>query len=151
MEDSFTGLGADSGRFEWFWRAQRAARLAQAGMDIVGVHLDFKKTLRWRQSVQADLEAAGRKALSSSMHAAGRREAGQALLGRLQREGCVSVRVRVHSLAFRLAAAMVAATPDESLTRSRIECRSTSWGSWCIGSRVLVWQGVFADDARVSR
>ena len=117
-------------------------------MNIVGVHLDFKKTLPLAQAVQADIEAAGRKAIFVNMNAADD-EKRQALLVRLKEEG-VSVRVLVHSLAFGSLRPMVADTPDESLTRKQIEMTLDVMASSLVyWVQDLVWQGVFADDARI--
>jgi len=136
-------LGASSG-----FGAATSRALAQAGMNIVGVHLDFKKTLPLAQAVQADIEAAGRKAIFVNMNAADD-EKRQALLVRLKEEG-VSVRVLVHSLAFGSLRPMVADTPDESLTRKQIEMTLDVMASSLVyWVQDLVWQGVFADDARI--
>ena len=117
-------------------------------MNIVGVHLDFKKTLALAKAVQADVEATGRKAIFVNMNAADD-EKRQALLARLKEEG-VSVRVLVHSLAFGSLRPMVGESPDESLNRKQIEMTLDVMASSLVyWVQDLVWSGLFAPDARV--
>ena len=136
-------LGASSG-----FGAATSRALAEAGMNIVGVHLDFKKTLPLAKAVQADVEAAGRKAVFVNMNAADDAKR-QALVGRLKDEG-VSVRVLLHSLAFGSLKPVVADSPDDSLSRKQIEMTlDVMANSLVYWVQDLAWNGILADDARI--
>jgi enoyl-[acyl-carrier-protein] reductase (NADH) len=117
-------------------------------MDVVGVHLDFKKTLPRAQAVQADVEAVGQKAIFINMNAADDAKRAK-LIDRLKEEG-IQVKVLLHSLAFGSLRPMVADNPDESLTRKQIEMTLDVMASSLVyWVQDLVWNDVFADDARV--
>ncbi len=92
-------LGASSG-----FGAATARALAQAGMDICGVHLDRKQTMHLVQGVQADVEAAGRRCVLHNINAsdaAKRAAALDDLQGLLEADGDPGgVKVLMHSLAF---------------------------------------------------
>lgn len=136
-------LGASSG-----FGAATSRALARAGMDVVGVHLDFKKTMPWAKAVQADVEAVGQQAIFVNMNAAddGKRTK---LMERLNEEG-IQVKVLLHSLAFGSLRPMVADDPDESLTRKQVEMTlDVMANSLVYWVQDLVWNGLFADDARV--
>jgi enoyl-[acyl-carrier protein] reductase III len=107
-------LGASSG-----FGAATTRALAQAGMDIVGIHLDFKSTLPRAKAVQADVEAAGRKAIFFNMNAADAQKRAT-VVERLKAEG-IQVKVMLHSLAFGSLKPMVAATREESLDQKQME------------------------------
>ena len=136
-------LGASSG-----FGAATSRALARAGMNVVGVHLDFKKTMHWAQAVQADVEAAGQRAIFVNMNAAddGKRTK---LIERLKAEG-IQVNVLLHSLAFGSLLPMAADTAEESLTRKQIEMtQDVMANSLIYWVQDLVWNDLFADDARV--
>ena len=105
-------LGASSG-----FGAATGRALAQAGMDIAGVHLDLKATLPRAREVQAAIEAAGRKTLFINMNAADAKKRAKAI-EQMKEEG-VKVKVMLHSLAFGALKPYVAETPEESLDQNR--------------------------------
>lgn len=136
-------LGASSG-----FGAATSRALAQAGMDIVGVHLDLKTTLPRAEAVQADVRAAGRKALFINMNAADADKRVTAI-ERMQEEG-VKVKVMLHSLAFGALKPMVADTREESLDQKQIEMTlDVMANSLVYWVQDLVWADLFADDARI--
>ena len=92
-------LGASSG-----FGGAAARALARAGMDICGVHLDRKQTMHLAQSVQADVEAAGRRCVLHNINASDQDRRAAALddlKAILEADGDPGgVRVLMHSLAF---------------------------------------------------
>ncbi len=136
-------LGASSG-----FGAATSRALAQAGLNIIGVHLDFKSTLPRAKAVQADIEAAGRQALFFNMNAADAEKRAK-VIERLVADN-IQVKVLLHSLAFGSLKPMVAATREESLEPKQItmtlDVMANSLIYWV---QDLVWAGRFADDARV--
>jgi NAD(P)-dependent dehydrogenase (short-subunit alcohol dehydrogenase family) len=136
-------LGASSG-----FGAATSRALARAGMDVVGIHLDLKSTLPKAQAVQADVEAAGRKALFINMNAADDRKRAMAI-GRMHEEG-VKVKVLLHSLAFGALKPLVAGTREESLDEKQIQMTLDVMAhSLVYWVRELVWAALFDDDARI--
>lgn len=89
-------LGASSG-----FGAACARRLAAAGLDVAGVHLDRKATRPLAEAVAKDVEARGRRALFFNVNAADpeRRAEVVAALREAVGDGA-GVRVVLHSLAF---------------------------------------------------
>lgn len=136
-------LGASSG-----FGAATSRALARAGMNIVGIHLDFKSTLPRARAVQSDVEAAGRQALFFNMNAADQEKRAK-VIERLVADN-IQVKVLLHSLAFGSLKPMVAATREESLEPKQItmtlDVMANSLVYWV---QDLVWAGRFADDARV--
>jgi NAD(P)-dependent dehydrogenase (short-subunit alcohol dehydrogenase family) len=136
-------LGASSG-----FGAATSRALAQAGMDIVGVHLDLKATLPRAKEVQSDIEAAGRKTLFINMNAADARKRAEAI--KQMKEAGVKVKVMLHSLAFGALKPYVAETPEESLDQKQMEMTLDVMAhSLVYWVQDLAWAGIFADDARV--
>jgi enoyl-[acyl-carrier protein] reductase III len=136
-------LGASSG-----FGAATSQALAQAGMDIVGVHLDLKATLPRAEAVRADVEAAGRKALFINMNAADADKRAEAM-EHMQAEG-VKVKVMLHSLAFGALKPMVAATREESLSQKQVEMTlDVMANSLVYWVQDLAWADLFAHDARI--
>jgi enoyl-[acyl-carrier protein] reductase III len=136
-------LGASSG-----FGAATSQALAQAGMDIVGVHLDLKATLPRAEAVRAGVEAAGRKALFINMNAADADKRAEAM-EHMKAEG-VKVKVLLHSLAFGALKPMVAATREESLSQKQIEMTlDVMANSLVYWVQDLAWADLFADDARI--
>jgi enoyl-[acyl-carrier protein] reductase III len=136
-------LGASSG-----FGAATSQALAQAGMDIVGIHLDLKATLPRAEAVQADVEATGRKALFINMNAADADKRAEAV-EHMEEEG-VKVKVMLHSLAFGALKPMVAATREESLGQKQIEMTlDVMANSLVYWVQDLAWADLFADDARI--
>ena len=136
-------LGASSG-----FGAATSRALARAGMDIVGVHLDVKKTLPRAQAVQADIEAVGRRAIFVNMNAADDEKRTE-VVARLKQEN-IQIKVLLHSLAFGSLHPFVADSVENSLTRKRIEMTlDVMANSLVYWVQDLVWNDLFADDARV--
>ena len=86
-------LGASSG-----FGAAAALRLAQAGMNIVGVHLDRRATMDQVESLKTKITETGRQALFFNVNAADA-EQRETILKQLV-EKKVSIHILFHSLAF---------------------------------------------------
>ena len=138
-------LGASSG-----FGAATSRALAQAGMDIVGVHLDLTSTLPRVREVQADIEAAGRKALFINMNAADAKKRAKAI-EQMKEEG-VNVKVVLHSLAFGALKPYVAKTREDSLNQKQMEMTLDVMAhSLVYWVQDLAWADLFADDAHDTR
>ncbi len=142
-------LGASSGL-----GAACARALARAGMDVVGVHLDRRATLPAAEAVQADVRAAGRRAVFFNVNAADeerRREVLDDVSARPEGEEA-PLRLLVHSLAFGSLAPLVPApdagerplTPRQLTMTCEVMAHSLVW--WV---RDLVDRGLLADGAQV--
>ena len=92
-------LGASSG-----FGGATCRALAQAGLNIIGVHLDRRATLPLAEEVQADVRAAGREAWFFNVNAADEAKREEVLTQVKQRMAETGngggVRVLLHSLAF---------------------------------------------------
>ncbi|HEV2670887.1 MAG TPA: SDR family NAD(P)-dependent oxidoreductase, partial [Gemmatimonadales bacterium] len=86
-------LGASSGFGEGAARA-----LAQAGYDIVGVHLDRKAGLEHVAEIRRDIEKLGRKTQYFNINAADEEQRNKVLAELAQQQ--LNVAVLLHSLAF---------------------------------------------------
>lgn len=136
-------LGASSG-----FGAATSRALAGAGMNIVGIHLDSKKTLPKARAVQSDIEAAGQQSIFINMNAADPGKRAKAI--EQMKEAGVKVKVMLHSLAFGSLKPMVAETPEMSLDQKQIEMTLDVMGhSLVYWVQDLVWADLFADDARI--
>jgi enoyl-[acyl-carrier-protein] reductase (NADH) len=136
-------LGASSG-----FGAATSRALAQAGMDIVGIHLDLKATLPRAKEVQSDIEAAGRKTLFINMNAADARKRAKAI--ERMKEAGVQVKVMLHSLAFGALKPYVAETQEQSLDQKQMEMTLDVMAhSLVYWVQDLAWAEIFADDARI--
>jgi NAD(P)-dependent dehydrogenase (short-subunit alcohol dehydrogenase family) len=136
-------LGASSG-----FGAATSRALAQAGMDIVGIHLDLKSTLPRAREVQADIEATGRKSLFINTNAADASKRANAI--ELMEEAGVKVKVMLHSLAFGALKPYVAETREESLDQKQMEMTLDVMAhSLVYWVQDLAWAELFADDARI--
>lgn len=111
-------LGASSG-----FGAATSRALAEAGMNIIGVHLDRKATMPLAEAVKADIEAAGREALFFNKNAASdehRATMLDAIAERFQ-DGDHTVRVLMHSIAFGTLKPYLAPEERDRLSRKNIE------------------------------
>jgi enoyl-[acyl-carrier protein] reductase III len=136
-------LGASSG-----FGAATSRALAQAGMNILGIHLDLKATLPRAEAVRADVEAAGRTSIFMNMNAADADKRAVAI--EWMKDTGIIVKVMLHSLAFGALKPMVADTPEESLTEKQLEMTlDVMANSLVYWVQDLVWADLFADDARV--
>jgi len=97
-------LGASSG-----FGGAAALALAEAGLDVLGVHLDRKTTLANAEAVIAGVEKTGRRALFLNVNAADPEKRAEAIhaLREAINQG-PKVRVLLHSLAFGTLKALVA-------------------------------------------
>ncbi len=105
-------LGASSGFGE-----ACAVELSQAGMDIVGVHLDRRTTLPNADRIMAQIRNCGREALFFNVNAADS-EKRMTVLDTVRAKCGASkapVRVLVHSLAFGTLKPYIAAEPDGAI------------------------------------
>lgn len=109
-------LGASSG----FGEAASLA-LAQAGFDIVGVHLDRRGTLPHVEEVVAGIEKFGRQAYFFNVNAADEAKR-QEVLGVVQQKvAAVSVKVLIHSLAFGTLLPFVSDKGGDTVTKAQME------------------------------
>lgn len=112
-------LGASSG-----FGAAAARALAEAGMNIFGVHLDPRSRLSRAEAVIADVEAAGRMAVFFNTNAASERRRIR-VLDRIEKEltndpaGCIHL--VLHSLAFGSLLPFIAGDPEEAISESQLD------------------------------
>jgi short-subunit dehydrogenase len=112
-------LGASSGFGEGAARA-----LAQAGYDIVGVHLDRKAGLEHVAGIRRDIEGTGRKTQFFNINAADEEKRNEVLTELAKQQ--LNVAVLLHSLAFGTLKPYIG---DDALTKA-------SWHTrWCIGHK----------------
>ena len=117
-------LGVSSG-----FGAATARALAAAGMNVAGVHLDMRATLPLAKAVQADIEAAGGRALFFNTNAADADRRTTVLDG-LQAafaEGPGKngyVHVFMHSLAFGSLLPFIADKPEEAISQAQMDMTS---------------------------
>jgi len=112
-------LGASSG-----FGAATSRALAQAGMNVFGVHLDPRSRLPRAQEVIADIEAAGGKAVFFNTNAASARKRGRVLdqvEEILDDDPAEGIHFMLHSLAFGSLLPFVAEDPDEAVNESQME------------------------------
>jgi enoyl-[acyl-carrier protein] reductase III len=112
-------LGASSG-----FGAATARSLANAGMNIFGVHLDTRATLPRVQQVVADVEAMGRKAILFNTNAADARKRAR-VLDRIEEtlrdDPANSIHFLLHSLAFGTLLPFIADTPEEATSEAQMD------------------------------
>ncbi len=111
-------LGVSSG-----FGAATARRLAEAGWDILGVHLDRRSTMPAAEALQAELEALGRSVHFFNGNAADDafRAETIAAIGNITRETGGRIAVFMHSLAFGTLAPLVADGETRGATRKQLE------------------------------
>jgi len=138
-------LGASSG-----FGAASCRALAAAGMDIAGVHLDTRATLPRVQGVMDDVQAQGQRALFFNANAADEHKRRKVLDELLREAGPGSVKLVLHSLAFGSLLPLVAAGPEESLSKAQMEMTLDVMAhSLVYWTQDLVWRDLLAGDARV--
>jgi NAD(P)-dependent dehydrogenase (short-subunit alcohol dehydrogenase family) len=111
-------LGASSGFGE-----AAARSFAQAGMDVIGVHLDRRATMPNVERVIGDIEALGRRAWFYNVNASDpdkRAEVLDDVRARLSASG-EKVRVLLHSLAFGSLRPLVDGDPGELMTQKQLD------------------------------
>jgi enoyl-[acyl-carrier protein] reductase III len=136
-------LGASSG-----FGAATCRALAQAGMNIAGIHLDTKTTLARAEAVREDVEAAGRTSIFMNMNAA---DPDKRILAVEWMKGAdIKIKVLLHSLAFGALKPMVADSQSESLSQKQMEMTLDVMAhSLVYWVQDLAWADLFADDARI--
>lgn len=113
-------LGASSG-----FGGTTAVALAEAGMNIAGVHLDRRSTMANVERIVAEIESHGRRAAFQNMNAADATKRGD-MLDDLREQldadaGPSSVRVLLHSLAFGTLGPYIGAKEDRPITQRQME------------------------------
>ncbi len=112
-------LGASSG-----FGAATSRALAEAGMNVFGVHLDPRSRLPRANEVIADIEAAGGEAVFFNTNAASARKRGRVLdqiEERLAEGPAEGIHFMLHSLAFGSLLPFIAEDPDEAVSESQME------------------------------
>lgn len=139
-------LGASSG-----FGGAAARAFAQAGLNVLGVHLDRKATLPNAHAVMEDVEKAGRQALFLNINAADEEKRGDALnqLTELIGSG-PRVRVLLHSLAFGTLKPLVSSDAKSAVSSRQLamtmEVMASSLVDWTQG---LVQADLFEPGASV--
>ncbi len=137
-------LGASSGFGEAACR-----RLAEAGFNIFGVHLDRKAGMAHVESLQADLKAMGREVVFVNANAADEAKR-QEVVAQLKERANGRVRVLMHSLAFGALKPLVGATPEDSLTKAQVDMTLDVMASSLIyWTQDLARAGLFCRGARI--
>jgi len=142
-------LGASSG-----FGAATALALADAGMDIFGVHLDRASTLPNAKKVCADIVALGRRAEFFNMNAADpdkRRSAVDKMEETLETAGEPgNVKLLLHSLAFGTLKPLVGINRMESVTADQMNMTlNVMANSLVYWTQELVWRDVMTEGARI--
>lgn len=112
-------LGVSSG-----FGAATALALAHEGMDVFGVHLDRRSTVKNAEKVQRDIQAVGRRAELFNVNAADPEKRAQVvnhIRQRLEEDGTPHLRVLVHSLAFGTLRSFIAGEGDSRIERRQME------------------------------
>jgi NAD(P)-dependent dehydrogenase (short-subunit alcohol dehydrogenase family) len=142
-------LGASSGFGE-----ATALRLAEAGMDIVGVHLDRRATMPHVETIVSRIRAMGREAWFFNSNAADdgkRKEVLDTIDARLaERANGERIRVLLHSLAFGSLRPALPGPHGEPLTRMQVEMTLDVMASSLVyWTRDLVARGHLSEHGRV--
>jgi NAD(P)-dependent dehydrogenase (short-subunit alcohol dehydrogenase family) len=112
-------LGASSG-----FGAATSRALAEAGMNVFGVHLDPRSRLARAEQVIADIEATGRQAVFFNTNAAAERRRTRVLdqiEETLAEDPADAIHFMLHSLAFGSLLPFVADDPDDEVSESQME------------------------------
>jgi NAD(P)-dependent dehydrogenase (short-subunit alcohol dehydrogenase family) len=112
-------LGASSG-----FGAATARALAEAGMNIFGVHLDLKGTLPRVREVVSDIESHGRRAEFFNTNAADARKRAR-VLGKIEQilaeDPEDNIHFMLHSLAFGTLRPFITDDPEEAVTEAQMD------------------------------
>ncbi|MDP7385217.1 MAG: SDR family oxidoreductase, partial [Nitrospinota bacterium] len=112
-------LGASSG-----FGGATARALAKDGMNIIGVHLDRKKTLPLAEAIRDEIIGMGRKALFFNVNAADpekRTEVLDATAAAFEEAGGGTLKALLHSLAFGTLRLYIADDPSGTMTQKQME------------------------------
>jgi enoyl-[acyl-carrier protein] reductase III len=107
-------LGASSGFGEAI-----ALELAQSGMNIIGIHLDRKSTLKNVDRIKSQIESFGRESYFYNVNAADS-DKRKTILDEIS-EKALSIRVLVHSLAFGTLKPLIAQSEREAISPKQME------------------------------
>lgn len=108
-------LGASSGFGE-----RCAIRLAEAGLNIIGVHLDRKSGMENVERIQQTIKKTGRESLFFNMNAADP-EKRQEVISAIGQHAKGKVKVLLHSLAFGALKPFTANDPKDAITQAQVE------------------------------
>jgi enoyl-[acyl-carrier protein] reductase III len=108
-------LGSSSGFGE-----AASKRLAEAGLNIFGIHLDRKSTQANADKIVADIKNMGREAIFINMNAADEEKRKEAI-NTMKEKATGKVHVLLHSLAFGALKPFIAENPEGQLSKSQIE------------------------------
>jgi NAD(P)-dependent dehydrogenase (short-subunit alcohol dehydrogenase family) len=142
-------LGASSG-----FGAAACLRLAEAGSDIIGVHLDRRSTLPAVEELQNKIRAFGRQAWFFNVNACDAEKRTEVLddvaKKFAERGKGEKVRVLLHSLAFGTLRPLVAPSPGEQLTQKQmdmtLDVMAHSLVYWV---QDLLGRGLLREDGRI--
>lgn len=137
-------LGASSGFGEAI-----ATRLSQAGIHIVGVHLDRKATLNHVEEIVQKIRANGSKAMFFNANAADREKRTE-ILNEVQKQTEGVVHCLVHSLAFGTLKPFVHSEEKERISQDQMEMTlDVMANSLVYWSQDLFQRKMLAKDARI--
>ena len=139
-------LGASSG-----FGAACALSLAEAGMNIIGIHLDRKGTLPNVERIVSRIRAEGREAVFFNMNAADAEKRAAVLSEMATRPGVTGgLRVLVHSLAFGTLKPYIAPTQNEVISQPQMEMTmDVMANSLVYWTQEVVHRGLMGKDGRV--
>ncbi len=139
-------LGASSGFGE-----ACALSLSEAGMNIIGVHLDRRGTLPNVERITSRIRAAGREAVFFNVNAADAEKRAAVLDEIAARPGVTGgVRVLVHSLAFGTLKPYIAPTESDVISRPQMEMTMDVMAhSLIYWTQDLVRRGLMGEGGRV--
>lgn len=112
-------LGASSG-----FGAATARAVAQAGMNVFGVHLDPRRSIEHAEAVIADIEASGSRAIFFNTNAADTRRRArviEAITTTLRDTEYPTIHLMVHTLAFGSLRPYITASPEEATTEEQMD------------------------------
>ena len=112
-------LGASSG-----FGAATARAVAQAGMNVFGVHLDPRRSIEQADAVIADVEAAGSRAIFFNTNAADARRRARVIdtiTATLHDAVYPTIHLMVHTLAFGSLRPYITASPEDATTEEQME------------------------------
>ncbi len=143
LEGAALVLGASSGFGEAI-----ALELAEAGMDIVGVHLDRKSTLKNVDRITHKISGFGRKALFLNVNAASP-EKREEVIDKIESQQ-IRIRVLVHSLAFGTLKPFISSNVREAMSQSQMEMTiDVMANSLVYWSQDLVRRGLLGRGGRI--
>lgn len=134
-------LGASSGFGE-----AACKRLSEAGMNIIGVHLDRKATQANADRIAAEIKGRGRQALFFNVNASDEVKRAE-IIATVKEQAAGKVHVLLHSLAFGALKPMIG---EDALTKPQIEMTMDVMANSLIyWANDLVKSGLFAKNGRI--